>query len=437
MNLPRDAQAKPSTFLPEQPKEVKKEKPKKQAREIKALQQPKPASLKEKVPVVLVAPADPTSMFKEGFLKSVYDEKPSESVQAFQITYSSDNFDKLYILAEDLIKRDSAYVCHCTEFRPMRDRKFKPKEAFLRMNQDFDNGNPQCKIFQYGRFNVTATGFSKRKIKELFDRGKVRGWDNPRFFTLIALQRRGVPPGAILSFVNELGVSTALTNIQIAHLEQTVQRYLEQTGPRLMIVLDPIPVFIDDLADDYVEEFEVPFGKDPAIGVHKLAPGETTGLLKVPFPIKTTTFAKDEATGLITEVHATYERPEESITFKKPKTLVTCTQVTNQSRGPSLQPRFKSENPDSADGGFLNDINSNCEEVYPSAVVETGLEGIRKRAPWPEKEGEKDVASKDARFETVKFQRLRVAYFGMGRDMSNEKIVLDRIVSLKEDSGKS
>ena len=113
-----------------------------------------------------------------------------------------------------------------------------------------------------------------------------------------------------------------------------------------MIVLDPIPVIINDLADNYVEEIEVPFRKEPAIGVHKvpftkkihinrsdfrktdskdylrLAPGKPTGLLKVPLPIKATTFAKDEATGLITEVHATYEKPEESITFKKPKTYI-------------------------------------------------------------------------------------------------------------------
>ena len=85
----------------------------------------------------------------------------------------------------------------------------------------------------------------------------------------------------------------------------------------------------------------------------------------------------------------------------------------------------------------MNDINPNCEEVYPCAVIETGLEEIRKRAPWPEKEGEKNVASKDTRSEKVNFQRLRVAYFGMGRNTSNEKIILDRILSLKEDSSKS
>jgi len=110
-----------------------------------------------------------------------------------------------------------------------------------------------------------VTVFSKRKIKALVDNGIIRGWDDPRLFTLIALRRRGVPPGATLAFINELGVSNALANIQMARFVQTVRRYLKQTVPRLMLVLDPIPVIIDNLPDDYVEDVEVPFGKDPAM----------------------------------------------------------------------------------------------------------------------------------------------------------------------------
>lgn len=319
---------------------------------------------------------------------------------------------------------------------------------------------------RYGRLNVTGTVLSKRKIKALVDNNIVRGWDDPRLYTLIALRRRGVPPGAILSFVNELGVSTALTNIQIVRFEQTVRRYLEQTVPRLMLVLDPIPVIIDNLSDDYVEEVEVPFGKDPAMGTHmvpftktvyidrsdfrevdskdyfRLAPGKATGLLKVPYPIKATTFEKDEASGLITSVHATYEKPEEGSTFKKPKTYIQWVGSSPKHSSPIraearvFNPLFKSENPDAAEGGFLKDLNSNSEEIYPNAMIETGLEEIRKRAPWPEEEGEKDVRSKDSGFETVRFQGLRVAYFAMDRDSEGGKVVLNRIVSLKEDAGK-
>lgn len=187
---------------------------------------------------------------------------------------------------------------------------------------------------------MNGTVLSKRKIKALVDQKIVRDWDDPRLFTLIALRRRGVLPGAMLAFVNEFGVSTALTNIQIVRFEQTVRHYLEQTVPRPMLVLNPIPVIIKNLPDDYQEEVEVPFGKDPAMEKHKvpftktvyidrsdfrevdskdyfrLAPGKATGLLKVPFPIKATTFEKDKATGMITSVCATYEKPEEGAAFK-------------------------------------------------------------------------------------------------------------------------
>jgi len=320
---------------------------------------------------------------------------------------------------------------------------------------------------RYGRLNVTGTITSKRKIAKLVDMNIVRGYDDPRLYTLVALRRRGVPPGAILSFINELGVSTALTNIQIVRFEQSVRRYLEQTVPRLMLVLDPIPVIIDNLPDDYIEEIELPFSpKDPAMGNHaapftktvyidrsdfrevdskdyfRLAPGKAVGLLKVPFPIKATTFTKDEKSGLVTEVRASYEKPEEGTTFKKPKTYIQWVSASTKHNSPIeaevriFNPLFKSENPDAAEGGFLKDINLDSEEVYPNAMIETGLNEVRRRAPWPEKEGEKDVNNEDAGFETVRFQGLRVAYFAMDQDSKGGKVVLNRIVSLKEDAGK-
>lgn len=62
---------------------------------------------------------------------------------------------------------------------------------------------------EYGRLSITGTVLSKRKILKLVNEGYVRGWDDPRMFTLIGIKRRGVPPGAILEFINELGVTTA------------------------------------------------------------------------------------------------------------------------------------------------------------------------------------------------------------------------------------
>ena len=83
----------------------------------------------------------------------------------------------------------------------------------------------------------------------------------------------------------------------------------------------------------------------------------------------------------------------------------------------------------------MNDVNPRSQEIYPNAVIETGLEEIRKRAPWPEEAGEKD-AGKEPGWETVRFQGMRIAYFAMDKDSEGGKVVLNRIVSLKEDASK-
>ncbi|KAI0967148.1 glutaminyl-tRNA synthetase-like protein [Xylaria arbuscula] len=468
------------------------------------------------------------------------------------VTYSSDNFQKLYDLAEKLIGLGRAYVCHCNddeikaqrggenhgprfrcvhaeksveenlaEFRGMRDGKYKPREAFLRMKQDIEDGNPQmwdlaayrvldkphhrtgskwriyptydfthclCDSFEsithslcttefiqsrvsyewlnktlgvyepmqreYGRLSITGTVLSKRKIMKLVTEKIVRGWDDPRLFTLIAIKRRGIPPGAIVEFVSELGVTTAPSVIQISRFEQTVRRYLERTVPRLMLVLDPIPVVIEDAEET---EVEVPFSpKDPEMGSHKLkftptvyidrsdfreadskdyfrlAPNKTVGLLQAPYPIKAVSFTKDEATGEVTEVRAVFDKET-----KKPKTFIQW--VPSGSREAEVRIHnslFKSEKPDDAEGGFLNDLNPESEVIYPKALIESGFDEVKARAPWPEAAGESELGK--GGLESVRFQGMRVAYFAVDLvDSTDSKIVLNRIVSLKEDAGKS
>lgn len=115
--------------------------------------------------------------------------------------------------------------------------------------------------------NIAGTVLSKRKILELITKGYVRGWDDPRLFTLVALRRRGVPPGALLTFVNGLGVTKAPTTIEAHRFDQVIRQYLEHTVPRLMLVLEPVRVGIEDLPDDFIELVEVPFSKDPTLGV--------------------------------------------------------------------------------------------------------------------------------------------------------------------------
>jgi glutaminyl-tRNA synthetase len=120
---------------------------------------------------------------------------------------------------------------------------------------------------RFGRLNLSGTVLSKRKIIALIENGHVHDWDDPRLYTLIALRRRGVPPGALLTFVNELGVTKAASTIDVKRFEQVVRRYLESTVPRLMLVLDPIPIVIENIPEDFIEMVELPFSKDPAYGV--------------------------------------------------------------------------------------------------------------------------------------------------------------------------
>ncbi|PLN74590.1 glutaminyl-tRNA synthetase [Aspergillus taichungensis] len=472
-----------------------------------------------------------------------------------RITYSSDNFQRLYDLAEKLIGLGKAYVCHCneadlkmqrggednrsprfqcahasqdvetnlTKFRDMAAGKYEPQTAFLRMKQYLlESGNPQmwdivayripknrtphirtgtkwhiypsydfahclCDSFEnithslcttefvtaresyewlnktlgvyepmqreYGRLNVTGTVMSKRVLKELVEKGHVRAWDDPRLYTLIAIRRRGVPPGAILSFVGELGVTTSLSIIQIARFEQSIRRYLESSVPRLCLVLDPVRVVIKNLGDLEGQELELPFSpKKPEFGSYKLkmtstvyidrsdfrevpskeffrlSPGNTVGLMNVPHPIKATSFSTDPTTGQVTEIQA-----ELAPDSGKPKAFIHW--VPEGSRKVTARihhPLFKSENPMAAEGGFLADINPNSETIYPDALVNAGFEEVRRRAPWPQAEGEKGGSGPEG----VRFQAMRVAYFAMDSDSTEDSIVLNRIVALKEDAGK-
>ncbi|KAE8357033.1 tRNA synthetases class I, catalytic domain-containing protein [Aspergillus coremiiformis] len=472
-----------------------------------------------------------------------------------QVTYSSDNFQKLYDLAEKLIQLEKAYVCHCNEadlkmqrggedgktprfycahaaqdvdtnlakFRDMAQGKYEPQAAFLRMRQELlSNGNPQmwdivayripknrtphirtgtkwhiypsydfahclCDSFEnithslcttefvtaresyewlnktlgvyepmqreYGRLNITGTVMSKRALKELVEKKHVRDWDDPRLYTLIAIRRRGVPPGAILSFINELGVTTSQAIIQIARFEQSVRRYLETTVPRLMLVLDPIRVVIQDIGSLEGQELELPFSpKNPEFGTYKLqmtrtvyidrsdfrevsskeffrlSPGQTVGLLQVPHPIKAVSFSKDPSTGQVTEIQAVLV-PD----APKPKAYIHW--VPEGSRKVTVRIHnalFKSDNPAAAEGGFLADLNPDSETIYSEALINSGFDEVRRRAPWPQAKGEQTQAGP----ESVRFQAMRVAYFAMDSDSTEDSVVLNRIVALKEDAKK-
>lgn len=115
---------------------------------------------------------------------------------------------------------------------------------------------------EFARLNLTYTILSKRKLIQLVNEGYVRGWDDPRMPTLSGLRRRGVPPEALREFCARIGVARAESQVEYSLLEFCIRERLNATAPRVMAVLDPVKVVIENYPEDRVEHFEMPFQPD-------------------------------------------------------------------------------------------------------------------------------------------------------------------------------
>ncbi|KAG5221801.1 tRNA synthetases class I, catalytic domain-containing protein [Salix suchowensis] len=433
------------------------------------------------------------------------------------------------------IHRDRPVSESLAEFVNMKDGKYRPKEANLRMKQDLEDGNPQMwdltayrvldalhhrtgdkwKIYpthslcttefvssrqsyewlcdalevykprqsEYGRLSLEGAIMSKRKILALVEEGYVDGWDDPRLYTLISLRRRGVPPGAIISFVSTLGVSTTVTSIEVARFEHAVRQYLESTAPRLLMVMRPLKVTIENLPEDYLLTIEKPLHpKVPELGTtsvpftrtiyidaddfrledskdyFRLAPGKTDG------PIH----GRDRRASVQSRERRASKKPKAFIQWvaeHAPSGSPVCIDETRV-----FHRLFKSDNPPA---DFRSDINPDSLEVIKGAMVEVGFWPLSKRlmnearrdgkartakalessAPAADDETPHATSEQLVGKECVRFQGLRVAYFALDKDSriatldtdddaepsgeQGDHLVLNRIVSLKEDSGKT
>jgi glutaminyl-tRNA synthetase len=124
---------------------------------------------------------------------------------------------------------------------------------------------------EFARLNLSHTLLSKRKLLELVERKYVNGWDDPRMPTLSGLRRRGYTPSAIRNFCDQIGVARADSIVELVLLENSLREELNKTTPRVMAVLRPLKVIIDNYPQDLVEEFEaVNNPEDPSMGTRKL-----------------------------------------------------------------------------------------------------------------------------------------------------------------------
>ncbi|WFD00806.1 glutamine--tRNA ligase [Malassezia yamatoensis] len=355
--------------------------------------------------------------------------------------------------------------------------------------------------YEYGRLNMEGTVLSKRKMLKLVQGGYVDGWDDPRMYTLIGLRRRGVPPGAILSFVSSLGVTTNNSTIQTNRFDQSVRQYLELDTPRLMMIVHPIKITIENLDQDFVLQIEKPlhpkvpemgttkvpftrtvyidrsdFRKQDAPDYFRLAPGKSIGLYQVPCPITCISYREDEH-GDVQELVCRYDE------HAKPKTYIQWVAEHAASHSPVqvsevrfFNNLFTSENP-AGEEDFLATINPQSRQVFSNALLEPGFYDVARTAMQQAKlqaeqlqQNAKKLAvealgeqrakqakehtdalqaahTTDFGKESIRFQAMRVGYFAVDREsqlsfldetqQEEDRLILNRIVTLKEDAGKT
>jgi glutaminyl-tRNA synthetase len=183
---------------------------------------------------------------------------------------------------------------------------------------------------EFGRVGLTYTVMSKRWMRRLVEDGHVRGWDDPRMATLAAQRRRGVPPAAFRNLAREIGLTRRNITVELARFEHAIRTELNKSAPRVMAVLNPLKVVIENWPEGHVEEFEainnpedasagtrkVPFSRtlwierddfleDPPKKFFRLAPGREVRL-RAACIIRCESVVKD-ANGAITELRCTWD----------------------------------------------------------------------------------------------------------------------------------
>ncbi len=191
---------------------------------------------------------------------------------------------------------------------------------------------PRTHQYEFGRMNLEYTIVSKRKLLRLVNEGHVDGWDDPRMPTIAGMRRRGIPPEAIRSFTESVGVAKVNNRVDLAKLEFTIRDHLNQVAPRVMGVLNPLRVVITNYPEGSTEELDAPsyphdvplegsrkvpfsrelfieaddFSEDPPKGFFRLAPGREVRLRYAYF-IRCDEVVKDPETGGITELRCRYD----------------------------------------------------------------------------------------------------------------------------------
>ncbi|MBN1160762.1 MAG: glutamine--tRNA ligase/YqeY domain fusion protein [Dehalococcoidales bacterium] len=295
---------------------------------------------------------------------------------------------------------------------------------------------------EFGRYSLTYTVMSKRILRPLVETGIVSGWDDPRMPTLSGMRRRGYTPEAIRIYCESSGVSRANTTIDLAFLEHCLREDLNSRAPRIMGVLRPLRLIIDNYPENQVEELDavnnpedpgagtrkVPFSKVlyieqddfrevPPPKYYRLTPGREVRL-RYAYLVTCVGVKKDEKTGEIIEVHCTYDpatRGGDAPDGRKVQSTLHWVSAAHalEAEARLYDKLFTRENPLDVEAGadYKDYLNPDSLEILKSCRVEPSLA--------------KASAGSLYQFE-------RTGYFCVDPDTSPEKLVFNRTVTLRD-----
>ena len=306
----------------------------------------------------------------------------------------------------------------------------------------------ELKIFhpqqiEFARLNLTYTIMSKRRLMELVEQGYVTGWNDPRMPTISGLRRRGYTPESIRNFCERIGVAKRGSIVDMALLEYSIREDLNKRASRVMAVLRPLRVVIDNYPENRVEYLDaennpedpgmgsrkLPFSRvlyieqedfreDPPKKFFRLAPGREVRL-KHAYYIKCERVVKDEKTGEVVELHCTYDPETRGGWSKDGRNVKGTLHWVSADQSLKAEVRlydhlFVKPNPgDEKDvSDFKTLLNSNSLEALSSCWVEPSLAGAEPGS---------------------RYQFLRQGYFCVDSiDSSADKLVFNRTVTLRD-----
>lgn len=295
---------------------------------------------------------------------------------------------------------------------------------------------------EFARLNLSYTVMSKRKLLQLVEEGQVSGWDDPRMPTISGMRRRGYTPEAIRDFCDRIGVAKRESTVDIVLLEHCLREDLNRRAKRVMAVLNPIRLVIDNYPQDKVEMLEavnnpedesmgtreVPFSRtvyiekedfreEPPKKFFRLAPGREVRL-KHAYYVTCTNVIKDQDTGEIVEIHCTYDPETKGGWSKDARKVKGTLHWVSAAHAINAEVRlydhlFTLEDPSDIPGGtnFMDYINYKSLETLTGCKMEHSLA---------------DASPGD------RFQFLRQGYFSTDPDSTKDNLVFNRTVSLRD-----